>query len=170
MEAVISKIRQSLINNQSRGFSYASIMVSLVVLQIISLTFVSIVVTTNNATDKANNTIIGTQIAESFLDYAEVAVANTPGLRQDSAAIDYVYQQVQDELDAFNNQSDRYKLNAFFQCDFCIGIDKPEVKSNVFPTDVDFMEVTIEVTHKSSKLLNSSDSETFYINRLVVFQ
>lgn len=143
-------------------------MVALVVLQIITLTFVSTIVTTNNAADKSNNTIIGSQLADSYLDFAEVAIANTSGLKGDSAALAAVHQQVQDVVDDFNTNSQRFEINVFFQCDLCTGINKPELQSTDFPTGEDFVEVTIEVAHKSSKVLTETEAETLHSNRLVV--
>lgn len=153
---------------RNRGYSYASIMVALVVIQIITLTFVSTVVTTNNAADKSNNTILGIQLADSYLDFAEVAIANTSGLKGDSAAIEAVYQQVQNELRAFNANSERFDVSVFFQCDLCSGIDNPDLQSSDFTTGEDFVEVTIQVKHKSSKVITDSEEESLHSNRLVV--
>ena len=50
------------------GYSYASILVALIVINVISLIFISSIVVTNQATDKSNKNIIATRLAESCLE------------------------------------------------------------------------------------------------------
>lgn len=153
---------------KQKGYSYASILIALVIIQAISLTFVASIVTTNNSTNKSNNVIVGTQLADSYLDLAEVKITNSNAIRNNEEAVNSVYQSVKTEIDAFNASNERFDLGVFFQCSTnCSTISDNALSSNEFPLGDDFIEVTITVTHKSSKVMTSSETETFHLNRLV---
>lgn len=165
----LRELSQHIMIKKQKGYSYASIMIALIVIQIISLTFVSTVVTTNNSTDKSNNTIIGTQLADSYLDFAEVSISNSGSMKGNGEAVNTAFQSLTEELDQFNAESQRFHLEAYFQCkDLCSSLSNVEMTSNDFPLEEDFIEVTISVEHKSSKVLNEEEQDSFHVNRLVV--
>ena len=128
---------------ETRGISYLSILMALIVIEVIALAMLSSISTTNQATEHASRMTVATRIAQSCMENA-------------------IYETMLD----FEAPLDEGTL----KCDQRKGY-VPDVKSEVYSdgatTYPELRLITVEITFSLSSLSGKGSSESLTLKRLV---